>query len=174
MSATETWSPSPPLKLRAEDGEDLAVLSACLQDALVPLGDATYLAEDKQFVLVANRFRWETEGKKRRRLAERVLCGLCFENVVKVRRRGIGQGKRAGFLSLLAIGMSEGGMSEGGMSEGGMSDGDGDTATTTGPSVLLTFSGGAAIRLETTGLLCHLEDLGESWPTSWQPEHPKD
>ena len=43
-----------------------------------------------------------------------------------------------------------------------------------GPAVVLTFSGEAAIRLETSGLLCHLEDLGESWPTSWQPEHPGD
>ena len=157
MSAKKTWSPSPPLRLRAEDEEDLAVLSACLQDALIPLGDATYLAAEKQFVLVANRFRWEAESEKRSRLSERVLCGLCFENVVEVRRRGIGQGKRAGFLNLLAMETTRG---------------DGDPAV--GPTVLLTFSGGAAIRLETTGLLCHLEDLGESWPTSWQPEHPKD
>ncbi len=160
MSADETWRPSPPLKLRATDGEDLAVVSACLQDALVPLGDATYLAEDKQFVLVANRFRWEAEGRRQGRLSERVLCGLCFENVVAVRRRGIGQGKRAGLLSLLAVGVSE--------------DNGAPAVDGAGPAVLLAFSGGAAIRLETTGLLCHLEDLGESWPTRWQPEHPKD
>jgi hypothetical protein len=35
----------------------------------------------------------------------------------------------------------------------------------------LIFAGGAAIRLEVDGILCHLEDLGEPWPTRWQPAH---
>ena len=47
------------LKLRAEDAEDLAVISACLQDALVPVRDLAYVPEDRTFLLVANRFRWE-------------------------------------------------------------------------------------------------------------------
>jgi hypothetical protein len=46
------------LKLRAEDADDLAVLSACLQDALVPVRDLAYVADQKIFVFVANRFRW--------------------------------------------------------------------------------------------------------------------
>lgn len=156
MSAKDTWNPSPPLKLRAEDEEDLAVLSACLQDALVPLSDMAYLAEEKRFVLVANRFRWESEGNKPRRHSERVLCGLCFEKVAGVSRRGLGEVHQSGFLSLLAVEAAEGG------------------ADCPGPAVTLTFSGEAAIRLETSGLLCHLEDLGESWPTSWHPKHPSD
>src|SRR5207244_12488326 len=45
-----------PLKLRAEDEEDLAVVSAILQDALVPIGEMAYLPEEQRFVLVANRF----------------------------------------------------------------------------------------------------------------------
>ena len=48
------------LKLRARDPEDLRVLSACLQDALVPLADIAYLKPEQRFVLVVNRFMWES------------------------------------------------------------------------------------------------------------------
>src|SRR3546814_7403897 len=50
-----------PLKLRAHDPADMDVVAALLQDALVPLGDMTYLAKEKRFVMVANRFRWRSE-----------------------------------------------------------------------------------------------------------------
>src|SRR3546814_13804416 len=45
-----------PLKLRAHDPADMDVVAALLQDALVPLGDMTYIAKEKPFVMVANRF----------------------------------------------------------------------------------------------------------------------
>ena len=47
------------LKLKAEDEEDLRVVSACLQDALIAVGDISYLKDDQRFVLIANRFCWE-------------------------------------------------------------------------------------------------------------------
>ena len=47
------------LKLRARDPEDLGIISACLQDALVPLADMVFQRTEKRFVLVANRFMWE-------------------------------------------------------------------------------------------------------------------
>ena len=47
------------LRLRAEDSDDLAVISACLQDSLVPVRDLAYLPDEGRFMLVANRFRWE-------------------------------------------------------------------------------------------------------------------
>ncbi|MEE8562657.1 MAG: DUF2948 family protein, partial [Alphaproteobacteria bacterium] len=50
---------STPLKLRAVDAEDFAVLGACLQDALVPVQDMRFLGEENRFVMVANRFCWE-------------------------------------------------------------------------------------------------------------------
>ena len=52
-------SPDRGLRLRAEDDEDLAVISACLQDALVSVRDLAYDRDARTFVLVANRFRWE-------------------------------------------------------------------------------------------------------------------
>ena len=47
------------LKLLARDQEDYAVFAAVLQDALITLGDMQYFAAERQFVVVANRFRWE-------------------------------------------------------------------------------------------------------------------
>jgi len=178
--------PAHPMKLRARDRGDLEVISALLQDALVPLVDATYLRREKRFVLVANRFRWpeaetlgpeaetlgpeaETLGPEAERAAgspmppppgrdasfedaegrppfERVNCGICFDRVVRVRSTGIDRGEREQILNLLAI-----------ESEAG--------------AVMLVFSGGGVIRLEVSGLLCHMEDLGEGWPTRWRPTH---
>src|SRR4029450_10962026 len=50
---------TPPLKIIARDAEDLAVVSACLQDALIPLNEMRYLPQERRFIMVANRFRWE-------------------------------------------------------------------------------------------------------------------
>jgi len=92
-----------PLKLRAVDEADVEVLGACLQDALVPAHDMSFLAEEKRFVLVANRFCWEkleksgaSGGAEQGEAAEeqpetaeeqpesryqRVHCGITFEHV---------------------------------------------------------------------------------------------
>lgn len=139
-----------PLKLVAVDEDDLAVISGALQDAIVPIGDISFRPEEKTFVFAANRFRWEAEDPRAR--GERVNAGVTFSNVGDVRRRGIDFRARDTFLNLLSITCER--------------DGERDT-----PTVRLTFSGDAAIRLETSGLLCHLEDFGEPWPTQWRPRH---
>ena len=68
-------------------------ISACLQDALVPVSEMTYVPDDHRFVLVANRFRWEAPAPADASPApgdqddnggsgptfERVLTGICFE-----------------------------------------------------------------------------------------------
>ena len=141
------------LRLKAVDADDLAVMSGALQDAIVPIGDLGFAPGDSQFVFAANRYRWEagsTDGA-----GERINCGVTVSNVVRVRRRGIDLKDRAAFLNLLSLAVVE--------------NPQGD-----GPFVDLTFSADAAIRLETTGLLCHLEDFGEPWPTPWRPRHADD
>ena len=47
------------LQLRAVDADDLSILGAYLQDALVPVSDMCFLSAENRFVLVANRSRWE-------------------------------------------------------------------------------------------------------------------
>lgn len=144
---------APLLKLAATDEKDLAVVSGALQDAIVPIGDISFQPDDKRFLFVANRFRWEADGASGAgKSAERVNTGVIFSNVIDVKRRGIDFTARGTFLNLLAISCEP------------------DTSGE-GPTVQLTFSGDTAIRLQTTGLLCHLEDFGEAWPTQWRPEH---
>tara|TARA_R110002110_G_scaffold376568_2_gene586549 strand:- start:55754 stop:56209 length:456 start_codon:yes stop_codon:yes gene_type:complete len=144
---------APLLKLSAADEKDLAIVSSALQDAIVPIGDISFQPETNVFVLVANRFRWEAGDRARgREPDERINAGVSFSNVVDVKYRGIDFAARGTFLNLLAISCEP-------------------DAGSDGPTVQLTFSGDTAIRLQTTGLLCHLEDFGEAWPTQWRPEH---
>lgn len=156
-----------PLKLRARDPQDMDVIAAVLQDALVPLVDVAFLRRDKRFVMVANRFVWSaedrgdapaaplarTEGEDARfedseeePRFRRVNCGVRFDRVRRVRARGFDLGARDQILNLLTIKTEPG-------------------------RITLLFSDAAAIRLEVSDILCHLEDIGETWPTRWQPQH---
>src|SRR6187551_337055 len=89
------------LRLRAEDVEDLAVISACLQDALVSVRDLAYDPAARSFVFVANRFRWE--GGDDGAPFERTLCGISFDEVDGVVYRGFQRSEEDRILSLLAI-----------------------------------------------------------------------
>jgi len=139
--------PPQPLKLRAEDEEDLSVLSAILQDALVPVGEMAYLPEEQRFVLVANRFKWEPKQGETRPDFERTLTGLRVDGVTGVKRRGFSHADPERLLALLAIRREE-------------------------TAIRLDFADGVSVRLETAAILCHLDDLGEPWPTRWKPSHP--
>src|SRR5713101_1011506 len=77
------------LRLRGEDAADLAVISACLQDALVAVRDLAYDRDARTFILVANRFRWEGRvGEGEGAPFERTLCGVAFEAIDGVVYRG--------------------------------------------------------------------------------------
>ena len=133
------------LKLRAEDEEDLAVISAMLQDSLIPVEDMCFLADEKRFVMVVNRFRWESEQGAR----ERTLTGLCFSDVAAVKVIGFQRSEGERILEVLALRAGDG-------------------------VVQFDFAGGERLRLEVGRLLCHVEDIGEPWPTQWRPSHPGD
>src|SRR3546814_18570308 len=99
-----------PLKLRAEDVEDITVLSACLQDATVRAADMTWQPKQRRFALVLNRFRWEDErnADAKRRLIRidphiRVAAGLHFDGVLKVRSSGIDRTDATAVLEPLLI-----------------------------------------------------------------------
>ena len=131
-------------RLSARSIEDLAVMAALLQDALVPLGDISFFEDEKSFVMAVNRFRWETgEGAAER---ERTHAGLRFDGVARVQYRAINRRDRGQFLSLLTIAYDDG-------------------------VVVLHFAGGGQIRLDVDSLNCALEDFGEPWPTFTVPAH---
>jgi hypothetical protein len=137
------------LKLRAEDAADLAVISTFLQDALVPVADMVFLPDEQRFVLVANRFMWERPPLDKKGHCERTLTGVAFDGVTAVRVRGFERSERDRILQVLAIRAIQG-------------------------SIVLEFSGDDAMRLESGQILCHLEDIGEPWPTPWRPRHALD
>jgi hypothetical protein len=151
----EARSPAAGLRLRAEDAEDLAVISACLQDALVSVRDLAYDREARSFLLVANRFRWEQRGSGDGDATpfERTLCGLAFAQVESVAYRGFQRNEEDRILALLAIRSRSG---------------------PGGQTIDLEFSGGATIRMSAAAISCRARDLGEPWPTPWRPDHPLD
>ena len=140
-----------PLKLRASDKEDLGVISAILQDAVIAIDEMTFLKEESRFAFVANRFRWESANRDKplegNRIYERVNCGICFDTVTAVRQNGLNQAKKAQIISLLSITVEE-------------------------EFIDLAFSAGITVRLQVEKILCHMQDLDEPWPTQRRPRHP--
>ncbi len=88
------------LKLMALDAEDLAVISAHMQDAVLKAGDIAFWPKEGRFGLVARRFDWEgqAEGEKRRRLA-----GLQFGRVRAARAKGLDAREKERVLNLLSV-----------------------------------------------------------------------
>ncbi|MEO8558402.1 MAG: DUF2948 family protein [Rhodospirillales bacterium] len=138
------------LKLRAEDAEDINVISSSLQDALVAVADMTLLGDQRRFALVANRFCWEKPIDAQGGY-QRSHTILAIDGVASVSMQGIDRQQSDRVLNLLAI----------------------ETAIKPqgGVYVVLVFAGQAAIRLEVDRILCHLEDVGEPWFTRWKPAH---
>lgn len=139
------------LKLFALDEEDLAVLSAHTQDALVPAKDLTFLPRERRFALMLSRFDWQAyaEGKR-----ERVIAGLHFDRVSKVSSTMIDRHDGDLLLELLAISFERGAAPAG--------------------AVVLTFSGGPAIRIEVECLEAEMRDIGPRWTVNSCPDHPLD
>ncbi|SEF51316.1 DUF2948 family protein [Bosea lathyri] len=138
-----------PLKLIALDADDLAIVSAHLQDAVLKVADFVYLPAERRFALAARRFDWEgaQHGHRRRRLA-----ALHFERVSSVRSSKLDPKATDQVLSLLAI----------------------TFATTDDPAgiVTLNFSDGAAIQLQVECIEAQMKDLGPVWEAVATPEHP--
>jgi hypothetical protein len=139
------------LKLTALDADDLGVISAACQDALVAVRDCAYFKDEKRFVLLLNRFRWEADPTVEAAYS-RTHSALVFNEVTAVRHHQIPLDEPDRMLELLALVLDY--------------RGDGER------SVTLRFAAGRAIRLEIARLACHLGDVGEPWATPWKPAHP--
>jgi len=141
------------LRLIALDAEDLAVLSAHLQDAVVKAGDMSWLPGQKRFALVLNRFAWEAveKGLRRKKSYQRRRTGLHFDRVASVQSSAIDRAGKDNVLSLLAVQFHE-------------------TESPAG-EVHLVFSGGGTIRLSVECLEAQLSDLGPAWSADHAPRH---
>ena len=147
MNDTEQRDAEPRLKLAALDEDDLAVLSAHLQDATIRAGDMAFLPKARRFAIVGSRFDWPLASKGR---FERCRTGLHFERVFKASRSGFDPRTEVD-LNLLAISFQ----------------------ARDAPSgiVVLHFSGGAAVRLEVECLEAALSDIGPREPAEARPGH---
>ncbi|MBX9621371.1 MAG: DUF2948 family protein [Alphaproteobacteria bacterium] len=141
--------PYAPLKIIAEDHEDLKVIAACLQDALIPLSGMEYDVKQGHFHIVANRFCWECEPEtlEGQPYYARVVSGLAFHHVKEVQKKCLDLHNENELVNLLTIHNMEDGC------------------------VHLIFSGGSEIKLKVDKLCCHLKDVNEPYPTSHKPSH---
>lgn len=139
------------LRLIALDADDLAVLSAQVQDAVLKVRDMSWMPREKRFVLGMNRFAWDALTGSRRREYQRRRAALHFERVEAVKSAGINRDADEAVLELLAVRFEP------------REDPSGD--------VVLDFAGGPSIRLAVECLEAQLTDLGPAWSTRHAPRH---
>ncbi len=139
------------LKLLALDADDLEIVSAHVQDAVMQIGAFDWRPNEKRFLIEMNRFVWEKAGGTFRRHNERRRSVLHFDRVLAVRSAGIDRAKRQDVLSLLTVGFAE----------------DDAPAGT----IELLFAGGGSVALDVECIEARLTDLGAAWAASSRPVH---
>lgn len=94
-----------PLNLIAQDGDDLGVISALVQDAVLPITEMTWDRKARRFAALINRFRWEDRAaaEAAKRPVERVRALLTVADVLAVRTQGIDRQDRDTVLSILSL-----------------------------------------------------------------------
>jgi hypothetical protein len=146
------------LKFVVLDEEDLEVASAHLQDAVVKVADVHWRPGEKRLIVGLNRFDWENardtntnRDKKANNEYRRRRAALRFERVLSCKCQHVNPARKDEVLNLLAVEFQE----------------------TEAPSgvIVLSFSGGATLRLEVECLEAELADLGPAWSTALCPFH---
>lgn len=140
-----------PLRLLAHDAEDLAVLSAALQDAVAKIGDIRWDAQARTLTIACNRFRWEALGQ-RAKSGERVRSALQFGDVAGVQARNLRRDAKGAVVELLSIGFEAAEEAPAGV-------------------VTLTFAGGGDMRVSVDCLDVALADVSDPWSTPRTPGH---
>ena len=127
------------LKLIALDADDLAVISAHVQDARVQAADIIWRQDEKRLVIGMNRLDWEQTlaGETSPR---RLVAALRFDRVLACKSRNIDLQSPRTALDLVGIEFHPG--------------------EPPGGSALLLFDQGGALRLDVECLECELTDLG--------------
>ena len=137
-----------PLRLLAEDEDDLAVISAALQDAIAKVGDLEWDARGRRFTLALNRYLWETPAGL---LGNRVRAGLQFGSVLAVKSRNLRREAPDAVVELLAVSFEPG--------------------EAPGGEIRLAFAGGGDVELTVECVDAALADVSAPWPTSSTPAH---
>ena len=130
---------SPQLKLIALDADDLAVISAHVQDARVQTSDIVWRQHEKRLVIGMNRLDWE-QTLSGEAAPRRLIAALRFDRVLACKSRNIDLESSDEALDLVGIEFHE--------------------REQPGGSAVLLFAQGGALRLDVECLECELTDLG--------------
>ncbi len=143
------------LKLKAQDKEDLTIISAYLQDAVTVAADFNFSPTERLFVMMINRYIWEehkiTEEQDELKTCRRIRTGCHFGNIIKVTSQNFSHQNKKNILELLAI-------------ETSLLDND-NTA------IDLIFAGDEVIRLEAELIDAQMQDIGDPWKAACHPKH---
>jgi Protein of unknown function (DUF2948) len=141
-----------PLRLKAVDADDLSVMAACLQDALIPLSEMVFMPDERRFFAAFTRFRREclaapdtSDG------LTQCQSTLTFHGVEAVRHHGLDPRFGAVRLEFLTMVAEPG--------EDGLI------------SVVLIFAGDIAIQLRVRAIEATLCDFGDPWTAAAAPHH---
>jgi hypothetical protein len=143
-----------PLKLLAKDVEDVQVMSAVLQDAIVPACDMTFHKKEASFVMEVQRFKWDGMNPRLPRAAndvdvyERISCAVEVQGVQQVQFSGMNPNDPAAMFELLALRLE-------------------------GDHLYFIFAGEGQMRLTLADWSMKLADFGEAWPTTHCPSHER-
>ena len=139
------------LKLIARTVDDLRVVSAHLQDAIVNINDIANLKKNKILLLQLNRFMWEDVEKGLLRKNKRIRTILKFENVIKVKSRNINLALKDKFLDFLTIETNQ--------------------MTDNNYEMKILFAGDSILKVTAEVIEVTLDDQGEAWDTKNKPKH---
>jgi hypothetical protein len=135
-----------PLRLLAQDADDLAIISAAMQDAVGKVGDIAYEPKARVLTFGFNRYCWEAGG------GERVRAGLQIGGVLNVQARKIRRGLKTAVLEVLAVTFEPGEEAPGGV-------------------ITVSCAGGGDLRAVVECVDAVLADVSEPWPTPRTPAH---
>lgn len=137
----------PPLRLMALDSDDVMVISATLQDAILRPDDLKWDRRRRELSFTASRLMRETKGAAYRR-----RCALHIADVLSVQSRGLEKLDDHRFINLLAMTVA--------MDEV-------PPAATIG----LEFSGGFSMAIKVEAIDVRMMDTETAWRTSRVPDH---
>lgn len=144
-----------PLVLGAAVPDDLPVISALVQDAVLTGADMAFDRRARRLTFLINRFRWEDRetAERQGRPYERVRSLLILDDVTRVASQGIDRGDADTVLSMLAL-----------VWQGG-EDGTG--------RLEITFAGDGAVAAEAECLNVTLRDVTRPYraPSGKAPAH---
>ena len=139
-----------PLRLIAFKVDDLQVISAMVQDAVLPTCEMSWRPKQRRFALLLNRFRWEATQPD---CAERVQAVLSFEDVHSIQTQGFDRADPDLIISLLNVTFE---------------------ADTDGMGYcIVTLAGDGSIRLKVEVLEASLRDVTRPYiaPSGMMPNH---